>query len=494
MCMLYAGMGMVTQAQVFNTVLNFDGTNGATPANMSLVQNIDGSLVGTTGTGGIGGGCGDGNGCNVLFRLTTSGVVTSISLCNQQSCAVGANPIGGLLLGTNLNFYGTSSDHGPYNGGTIFKVNSSGSLTTLYAFCGGGGLCSDGRYPVGALIQADDGNFYGTTSLGGYNYGTVFKITPSGSLTTIYRFCSTRGCSNGDGYYPFSGVIQGTDGNLYGTTEEGGSNTCSVNDSGGTIFKITPSGKKTTIYSFGAQPNCVDGFYPVGGLIQANDGSLYGTTTYGGANCHTNHGLGCGTVFKLSPTGVLTTLYNFCSLPNCADGFNPVTGLIQANDGNFYGTTGEGDDPNQCDVNSKCGTVFEITPSGVLTTLHAFSGSDGELLEDGLFQATSGIIYGATEGGGSTNFDGTVFSLSLGLPPFVSFVHGAGRVGQVTGVLGQGFNGTTNVFFNGVSAPFTVKSATYLTAIVPAGATTGYVTVTTPSGTLTSNVPFRVIP
>ena len=148
-----------------------------------------------------------------------------------------------------------------------------------------------------------------------------------------------------------------------------------------------------------------------------------------------------------------------------------------------------------------CGTIFQITPAGVLTTLHSFDGTDGDFPAGGLFQATNGILYGTTASGGKYTSDdcyeetcGTLFSLDMGLSPFVAFVVPAGKVGQTGGILGQGFIGTTSVMLNGVPANFKVVSDTYLTATVPAGATTGYVTVTTPSGTLTSNVPFRVIP
>ena len=217
--------------------------------------------------------------------------------------------------------------------------------------------------------------------------------------------------------------------------------------------------------------------------MQAIDGNFYGTTKIGG-------GIGGGTIFKITPAGALTTLYSFCSQPNCADGDDPMGGVIQATDGNFYGAAAKGGEDND-------GTVFEITPDGTLTTLHAFHGNDGALPFGGLAQGTNGTFYGVTDEGGSacTPFGcGTVFSLDMGLGPFVTFVRAAGKIGQTGGILGQGFTGTTSVSINEVPASFTVVSDTLIKAIVPPGATTGYVTVVTPSATLTSNVPFHVLP
>jgi uncharacterized repeat protein (TIGR03803 family) len=242
----------------------------------------------------------------------------------------------------------------------------------------------------------------------------------------------------------------------------------------GTVFKITPLGKLTTLYSFCSLVNCADGSGPGASLVQAANGNLYGTTGGGGANFYG------GTVFEIAPDK-LSTLYSFCALDNCADGEFPNS-LIQSTDENFYGTTGGG--------GAGDGTIFEITPAGAITTLYDFNG--GGFPDAGLLQATNGIFYGTTNFGGA-NDDGTVFSLSTGLGPFVSFLHNPAKVAQQFGILGQGLTGTTNVSLNGIPASFTFKFDTLLIATVPSGASTGYVTVTTPSGTLTSNVPFHVI-
>ena len=218
-----------------------------------------------------------------------------------------------------------------------------------------------------------------------------------------------------------------------------------------------------------------DGANPNAGLILATNGSFYGTTLGGGAN-------GYGTVFKITAAGTLATLHSF----DMTDGESPYAGLVQATNGNFYGTTGAGGSGED-----NFGTVFEITPAGVLTTLHSFDIADGELPYGGLVQATNGTLYGTTSQGGN-NSDGTIFSLSVGLGPFVETLPPYGKVGMSVKILGTDLTGTTAVSFHGVAAKFSVKSATEIITTVPTGATTGPVKVITPSGTLTSNVPFLI--
>ncbi len=273
---------------------------------------------------------------------------------------------------------------------------------------------TDGAVPYAALIQATDGNFYGTTPTGGANLtdcgsegcGTVFKITPAGKLTRLYSFCSQQNCT--DGSQPVAGLLQATDGNFYGTTYSGGANDVQPCTGGcGTIFKITPAGTLTTLYSFCSLTNCADGAVPLGTLIQATDGNFYGTTSGGGANSEPFD----GTVFKINPAGNLTTLYSFCSLTNCADGANPFAGVVQATDGNFYGTTQYGGTINAC--NGPCGTVFTITSGGSLTTLHSFDGTDGNYPVAGVIQASGGTFYGTTPGGRGTCC-GTIFAITSG--------------------------------------------------------------------------------
>ena len=224
------------------------------------------------------------------------------------------------------------------------------------------------------------------------------------------------------------------------------------------------------------------------GSYKAADGDFYGTTTGGGTYvCEGDDAtVGCGTIFKITAAGVFTVLQRL----DGADGYTP-SGLIQATDLNLYGTTNLGGDTTcGSPFDTGCGTVFKITAGNRLTILHRFCSqtgcADGALPQAALIQATDGNLYGTTSS--------TVFRLSGNLPPFVALVQSAGRVGQRGGILGQGFTGTASVFLNGTAATFTVVSDTYIQATVPLGASSGFVTVNTPSGTLTSNVPFHVIP
>lgn len=472
----------------FTTLVNFNGTNGGNPAG-SLIQGRDGKLYGTAFDGGsnnnkicLGGGCG------TVFKISARGTLTTLyNFCAETNCADGANPAAPLLLGRDGNVYGITEIGGANGSGTVFKITASGRLTTLYNWCSQQS-CADGAYvnfpETGSFVQATDGNFYGTNDTGGAAFvGTVFKLTPSGVLTTLYSFCSQTNCA--DGVYP-TGLIQATDGNFYGTTQFGGTNR------NGTVFRITPSGELTTLYSFCSQTNCTDGAVPFGPLVQAIDGNFYGTTEAGGTSTNKLCGGFCGTVFKITAGGGLTTLYNFCSLANCTDGASPAFSLVQATDGNYYGSTLGGNGNSQYGI-----TVFRLIPEGSLTTLHTFDTvSQGP---DALFQATTGIFYGVTLEGGTSNNCGSLtcgvaFSLAAGLRQFVETVPTAGKIGSQVAILGQGFKGATAVSFKGAAAKFTIHSDTYLTATVPKGAATGFVTVTTSKRKLRSNQKFRVIP
>jgi uncharacterized repeat protein (TIGR03803 family) len=244
---------------------------------------------------------------------------------------------------------------------------------------------------------------------------------------------------------------------------------------------MTPQGAFTLLHSFDSS----DGANPYDGLLQAADGSFYGTTHFGGANQS-------GTVFKITAQGQFSTLYNFCAQPGCTDGANPVAGLIQATDGNLYGTTAYGGTDN-------LGTIFEITTGGALTTLHTFVQSDGAIPLGGLLQATDGNFYGSTVGGGSYDVQyggyGTLFRFSLGLGAFVKVLPAAAKPGCVVKVLGTALSGATGVTFNGVPAAFTVEqSGATLSAVVPDGAADGKIEVTAPEGKLSSDIVFRVLP
>jgi uncharacterized repeat protein (TIGR03803 family) len=480
-------------SQTFTTLHSFDSTDGANPF-AALAQATDGDLYAVTHGGGANMSCSvvGFSGCGTVFKINPSGPLTTLyDFCPQSGCPDGGNPLAGLIQANDGNLYGTTPAGGANNNvcpegcGTVFKISPAGALTTLYSFCTSpqNGVCPDGSSPDAPLVQATNGNFYGTTYYGGANgtcnagagCGTVFKITPSGTLTTLHSFDST------DGENPQAALIQATDGNLYGATFYGGA----TGSNAGTIFKITPSGTLTTLYSFCLKSSCKDGTDPAA-LIQATDGNFYGTTYGGGARGH-------GTVFKVTPSGRLTTLYSFCLQSGCTDGKYPEAGLVQATDGSFYGTTYEGGTKGD-------GTVFKITSGGTLTTLYSFcsrSGcKDGEGPYAGLVQATNGTFYGTTVYGGAngtcSSGCGTVFSLSVGLGPFVETQPTSGKLGAAVKILGTNLTGATGVTFSGAAAVFHVLSSSEITTTVPTGATTGPVEVVTPSGTLTSNVNFRV--
>jgi uncharacterized repeat protein (TIGR03803 family) len=454
----------ITPGPTFTNLFTFDGANGSYPQPSPLVQGIDGNFYGTTSGGGLYDSCMYGT-CGTVFKITPDG--TLITLHNFDGGTDGSGPMPGLVLATNGDFYGVNSNGGGGDG-AAFKITAGGTLTTLLGFNDG----ADGGNPNSALIQATNGNLYGTDVNGGtHGDGAIFEMTPAGALTTLHDFDFT------DGWDPQNApLVQAADGNLYGTTGGGGTS------SNGTVFRITPGGEFTSLHSF----NGSDGSGPYGGLVQATDGNLYGTTESGGANND-------GTFFKITPAGSVTTLHSF----DGTDGSNYKGGLVQAADGNFYGSAFGGGANGY-------GTIFTITPDGTLTTLHNFDGTDGAHPYGSLLQATNGTFYGTTSycdlygtpsGCGCPTLGcGSVFSLSVGLGPFVSFLPATRPVGGVVQILGQGFTGATGVAFNGTAANFTVESDTYLKATVPAGATTGSITVTEPGGTLTSNKIFRVTP
>jgi uncharacterized repeat protein (TIGR03803 family) len=474
---LCAATVIAAKGQIFENLLNFDGTNGMHPPG-SLVQGVNGYLYGVTPAGGT-------NGGGTAFKMSSSGVLTTLyNFCSQAECADGEAPSISLVLATNGNFYGVTEQGGAHGAGTVFKISPGGSLTTLYSFCSKAN-CADGSYPAAGLVQATDGSFYGTTTHGGTSSncylgcGTVFTIASTGTFTTLHSFDST------DGSAPLGALTQGLDGNFYGTTAGGGgSPACTLGC--GTVFSISPRGELTMLHIF----DLTDGRQPQGALALATDGNFYGTT-------QTGSDVGGGTVFSMQPNGMVTSIYNFCTQQQCPDGSFPTGALIQATDRNIYGTTSAGGNLT-CRSPYGCGTIFSMTLGGILTTLYTNSLADGANPEGGLLQATNGTFYGTTAWGGSSGCQddlgcGTAFSLAMGLGPFVAFVHDSGKIGQTGGILGQGFAGTTSVSLNGTPANFTVVSDTFIKATVPPGATTGFVTVVTPSGTLTSNVPFRVL-
>jgi uncharacterized repeat protein (TIGR03803 family) len=299
---------------------------------------------------------------------------------------------GDLLLASDGNFYLTSSSGGSeQRGGSIIRVTPGGTITTLHSFTGGN---TDGATPYAGLMQASDGSLYGTTYVGGTDSrGTVFRITLAGEFSLLYSFVS----ANDGAFFPYAGLVQAGDGNLYGSTLRGGP------DDKGTVFRISTSGTFAIIHSFAGS----DGENPEGTLVVGANGELYGTTLTGGASNR-------GTIYRISTSGTFTSVYSFPALgafnangvaTNTA-GANPRSALLLSTDGNFYGTAYQGGA-------SGYGTVFRMTPSGDVTALHSFTGASagGAFPLAGVIRDASGNIYGTTERGGYLN-QGSAWRLS----------------------------------------------------------------------------------
>lgn len=409
---------VASHAETFTTLANFgnDAQSG------QLVQGPNGNFYGVTEFTGAGSFCKPSNRCGMVFEITPDGTFTTVyNFCSQASCADGANPQGSLLLAPNGNFYGTTGGGGANcvgagGCGTVFEITPSGQLTTLYSFCSQA-HCTDGDDPSVGLTLGPNGNLYGSTNFGGANClkkhgcGTIFEITLAGQLTTVYSFCPEDKCTNG---VSPSALVLGTDGNFYGTASNGGGTAICASGVGcGTVFKMTPAGTLTALYTFCLSSNCTDGKNPKAGLVQASNGNFYGTTAAGGTNC--DYFGGCGTVFEITPSGDLTTIYNFCAekrLP-CTDGYQPLGALIQASDGNLYGTTSAGG--NNGTVTST-GTIFRMTLTGGLTTIYSFCSqsncADGSDPQSAVVQGSDGSLYGTTLFGGASSW-GTVYKLSI---------------------------------------------------------------------------------
>jgi uncharacterized repeat protein (TIGR03803 family) len=343
-----------------------------------LIADGAGNLYGTTKFGGTGT-CD--NGCGTVFKLAPNG--TETVLYSFKGGTDGAEPEAGLITDSAGNFYSTTFAGGAEGLGTVFKLTPAGEETVLYSFKGG----TDGSNPQAVLLADSAGNLYGTTEQGGKRKdGTVFKLAPNGTETVLYSF---KGGLN-DGAYPLAGVIADGAGNLYGTTS-------GIKRGEQTAFKLAPNGKETVLHVF--PRNNKDGDHPLAGLIADNAGNLYGTTEYGVKTGECPGG--CGTVFKITPTGKETVIYAFNGKK---DGSHPVAGMIADGAGNLYGTTYEGG-------NGDWGTVFKLAPNGTLTVLYSFPlGGNGENPEGGLIADSAGNLFGTTIGGGF-NDQGIVFEI-----------------------------------------------------------------------------------
>jgi len=384
----------VTCAQTPETVLHAMRVADGNSTNSPLMQADDGNFYGTAPEGGA-------YGQGTVFRITPQGVFSVLYSFGGISQRDGLVPMGALVQGKNGHLYGTTSGGGvSNNNGTVFEMTLDGSMTILYTF---GSKPYDAAAPQAGLILASDGNFYGTASVGGlHGGGAVFKATPAGDVTVLYSF---GGIGSGDGANPTSALMQGADGNFYGTTEQGGATSPQQNY--GTVYRVTPAGVGTVLYSFGATAG--DGRFPQAGLVQSSDGNFYGTTLSGGANSS-------GTIFRLSPAGVFETFYSFGA--DLDDGRAPVGSLLVGPNGSLYGTTAAGGVGGGLAGGAVAvGTVFRVKPDRSGVVLYTFGVTNDGLTNDGtapragLISGRDGNLWGITPSGGDF-FGGVVFSIS----------------------------------------------------------------------------------
>src|SRR5580698_2275641 len=533
-------------AQTYTNLYAYPGTDNNTSGitwPSVLSQGQDGDLYSTIQTNGS-------YQYGRVYKMSTSGGYTLLySFCGEGSpCAsTGANPTGGVTLGWDGNLWGTTYNGGKDGAGTAFKMTPAGDLTSLYSFTNG----KDDSAPTYTLLQGQDGNmygvseaqyegqygsffklttkgkisaypfdytdgsspnlpvqgtdlnFYGTTQGGGNAAcacGVIYKATAAGKITVLHNFSGYVSSTQYDGARPIGILVEGTDGNFYGTTYQGGEYNA------GTVFKITPSGTYTLLHSFSFQAPTYDGQLPIAGLTLGTDGNFYGTTAYGG----TQNG---GAIFEITPAGKETVLYNFCVV-SCYDGFIPTTPMVLHTDGIFYGNTAG---------NSNGGSVFysfktKLKPFVKLVTWSGKDGASAEILGQG-FTGTTAVSFNgiaakfdnvsdtymtATVPTGALTGPVTVTTFSSSLksdrnflvtPQIASFAPTSGVVGTSVTITGVSLTQTTAVTIGTKPASFAVDSDTQITATVPAGAKTGTtIIVTTAGGTATSKAKFTVVP
>lgn len=463
------------QAQSFSVMYTFTGTpDGAGPI-MSNLLNANGTLYGTTTSGGA-------FGFGTIFKLSGG---TETVLYSFTGGADGANPDSGLVRDAKGNLYGTTQFGGDLSCaflgssgcGVVYKLTNTSQLTVLHSFTG-----TDGVEPQGVILDKA-GNLYGTTFFGGsQNWGVLYKIDTSGSETVVYSF--TGGVDGGE---PNESLTMDSAGNVYGATVFGGDLSGCSGAGCGVIFEGPTSGGETVLHAF---TGASDGALPNGGLLLDAKGNVYGTATFGGdAKCNSSQYFsGCGVVFEVMPSTLTEKVMHTFTGP---DGANPFSGLLRDAAGNFFSTTVFGGASN-------FGTVFEQNAKGE-TVLHSFNGTtDGKFPYSGLIRDAQGNLYSNTDQGGDLSCGasggcGTIFKL-LSPPTIVKFSPSSGAVGAAVTITGVSLSQATAVAFNGTAATFTVVSDNQVTTTVPAGATSGTISLTSPAGTAVSSTSFSVTP
>jgi uncharacterized repeat protein (TIGR03803 family) len=373
---LFVVLASAMQAQNFTLVYPFQGSPDGDFPTAGLIQDVAGNFYGTTNEGGT---FGDGT----VFKLDSAGKETVLHNFTVGS-GDGSRPYGGLVRDGKGNLYGTTSEGGASNAGTVFKVDKTGNETVLYSFKG----APDGSKPLASLVRDTAGNLYGTTQYGGTsNSGTIFKLDNILHETILHSFAG-----GADGSQPYAGLIRDANGNFYGTTSGGGAHGF------GTVFKLNSTNKATILHSFAGPPT--DGEFSTAPLIRDSAGNLYGTTSAGGS--------GYGTVFKVDKTNKETVLHSFTGL---ADGNQPLAGLVRDAAGNLYGTTNRGGN------NTDQGVVFKLDSTGTESVLHAFSGgmTDGAYPYAPVLLNSAGRLYGTTTQGADVQYGcckGSVFQVT----------------------------------------------------------------------------------
>jgi uncharacterized repeat protein (TIGR03803 family) len=454
-----AGTTHLANAQTPTLLYQFGSASGdpVNPAYLAIItQGRDGNMYSTSPKGGA-------NQNGAAFKFSPNGT-ESVLHSFLADGSEGTDCISGFTLGRDGNLYGACPSY-PTRYGTLYKLTSTGTFSLLHTFVGGS---NDGAYPFSPPTQASDGNFYGVTYSGGGvpGPGTFYQMTPGGTTKMLYVFSA-----GGKSQIPYGPLVLGSDGYLYGSNLTGGAH------GGGAIIKISTKGKRTDLYAFNS-PN--DGNESLGGVIQGSDGNYYGCTYSGGLYSG-------GTAYKVTPKAAFTVLRQF-GATGSADGVNCQVGLVQATDGSFYGV-------QPVDLNHKKGTIFKIDKNGTYSIPYYFDGTVGATPTSALFQNTNGLLYGLTTAGGiGTPGQGIIYSFNIGAKPFARLELTSGVAGNSIGIFGQGFLAATGVTFGGVSAAFTPAGDNYMTVTVPSAGKSGAVVVNIPSGNLTSSKPFKLLP